>query len=193
MHVRILGWTLLCGLALGLAACVDDENDDLGDGGMDSGTDAGTDTDSDADTDSETHTEPSGGTECGDPIEIPDEPLVWSYTFGWSGFVDDTFDTSDGGVTGCEENEGNTVWFHVTVPSGYEVVFHLNDGPVVWVYVIESCDATECLASNLATMTISPAWANGSGEDQVVYMAVESNVPILGEGTIDWTFERTAL
>jgi len=187
-----LGWTLLCGLALALSACGDDD-DGSGDGGIDSGTDAGTDSDSDTDSDSVPFTELDGGTECDDPVLIPDEPLVWSCNTGWSWYPDDTFDTADGGVTGCEENEGNTVWFRITVPASHELVFHLNAPPVVWMNVVESCDATECLASDLASMTISPVWENGSGEDRTVYVAVESNVPILGEGIIDWTFERSPI
>jgi len=191
MSTKLSGWALLASLALGLAACGgEDEDDGLGDGGLD----AGTDTDTDADTDSETDTgdPPPGGTACADPVMVPDEPLVWSYVAGWSGFPDDTFD-GDGGLADCEDGDGNTVWFELTVPASHEITFHLNNGPVVWMNVVDSCDATECLASDLATMTTSPAWANGSGEDRVVYMAIESNVSILGEGIIDWTFERAPL
>jgi len=193
MSTKLSGWALLALLALGLAACAaSEEENDLVDGGIDAGTD--TDTDADVDTDSETDTgdPPPGGASCADPVEVPDEPLVWSYVAGWSGFPDDTFD-ADGGLADCEDGEGNTVWFRITVPASHEIVFHLNDGPVVWVNIVDGCDATECLASELALMTSSPAWANDSGEDLDIYMAVESNVPILGEGVIDWTFERAPL
>jgi hypothetical protein len=189
MNAKLLGRVLLGGLALGLAACADSEEDNgPGDGGIDSGIDAGADTDSETDTGAP----PPGGTSCADPVEVPDEPLVWSYVAGWSGFPDDTFDP-DGGLADCEDGSGNTVWFHLTVPASYEIIFHLNDEPLVWVNTVESCDATECLASDLAMMSSSPVWENTSGEDRVVYMAIESNDPIMGDGVIDWTFERAAI
>jgi hypothetical protein len=130
-----------------------------------------------------------GGGECADPVEIPDDPLVWSCTSGWSWYPEDTFP----GFAGCESSDANTVWFRLTVPADHELVFHLNDGPVVWMNVLDGCDATECLWSELASLSSSPAWENDSGADRAVYLAIESNSPILGGGVIDWTFERAPL
>jgi hypothetical protein len=158
---------------------------------IDTETDTGTDTDSDTGTDTETgtgsDTGPADGATCDDPIVVPDDPLAWSFATDWLYFTENTF---DGSMTGCEDNLGNTVWFRIGVPAGYQVAFHLNAGAVAWVSYLGSCDATECLASDLGSMTSFPAWANASGEDRVVYAAVESNVALF-TGVIDWTFDRS--
>jgi hypothetical protein len=168
----------------------DSDSDTDADSDTDTDGDTDSDMDSDTDTDSDTVTDtgPEGGSSCWDPIGVPDAPLEWSFVSDWMYFMEDSF---DGSFPGCEDNLGNTVWFEIGVPSGFDLQFQINEGAVVWVNFIESCDATACLAYGLGTATNSPIWQNLSGTDEIVYVAVESNIA-LSSGVVDWTFERVA-
>jgi hypothetical protein len=152
----------------------------------DTDTDGDTDTDTDSDSDTDTDTGPAGGGSCDDPIVVPDDPPEWSIVSDWMYFTENTF---DGSFPGCEDNLGNTVWFEIGVPSGYELQFRINEGAVVWVNFLESCDATTCLESGLGSATNSPVWQNSSGINEIVYIAFESNIA-LASGVIDWIFNR---
>jgi hypothetical protein len=168
----------------------DTDADTDADTDTDSDTDTDTDTDSDTDSDSDTDPDPDGGPSsgdtCDDPLVVPDAPLEWDFVTDWMYFTENSF---DGSMTGCEDNLGNTMWFEVPVPSTYIVSVELNDSGVAWVNFLESCEATSCLESDLATATNSPKWQNLTGEDRDVYIAIESNLEELS-GTFDVTLER---
>jgi hypothetical protein len=167
----------------------DSDSDTDIDSDSDTDIDSGSDSDSDTDSDTDPGPGPDGGAACEEPIAVPDEPLEWDFSSDWSFFDANSF---DGSMSGCEDNLGNTAWFEVGVPAAYSVSFQVSSGAVCWVNFLESCDATSCLTSDLASSTNSPHWQNLTGEDRTVYVAVESNIE-LGSGVIDWTFTRYEL
>ena len=196
--MRLSTWIHILLLLLAAAtqvSCIEsnDHRDDDSNSDGDTDTDTDTDIDIDTDTDTDTDTEPDagpndgdpgGGWECSDPIIVPDDPPGFVFASDWMYFQEDNF---DGGMPNCDDDEGNTVWFDIAVPSGEYL--SVESDQIHYVNFLSDCSAEECLGSGIASDASSVLYYNADLADENLMIAIEADIPF-ASAPFELTFDR---